>query len=153
MKKSILFLLLIIVGSSSKTQIDLSTDVSFHGVYQNAKVSYPIYDRLILGGSLGYNLTSNFLKERIDAVIGIKFDEWGQLELDLGAIGGYNKPGQDTNQSNKKHYVFHADIGLKLHFLNNMFCSIQLAYPGFFKFGLGVRLRPYNKLTIWDKQG
>lgn len=148
--KTLLTLLLIVAGiATSRAQVDLSADASFLGIYPTVKVTYPIDDFVIVGGSFGYNVTNYYLGERIDAVIGIKFDNWIQLELDFGVLSGFNR--EDPKRLDKQ-YLFHADFGAKMHFANNMFCSLQVAYPGFVKFGLGVRLRPYKQLTVWDKQ-
>jgi hypothetical protein len=149
--KNLLVLFLIVIGISSKAQIDLSADASFLGIYPTVKFSYPIDDIFIVGGSFGYNTTNYYLTEKFDAVFGIKFDNWIQLELDLGVFSGYDRGARENGLD--KRYLFHADFGAKMHFANNMFCSVQVAYPGFIKFGLGVRFRPYKKLTVWDKQG
>lgn len=147
--KKFMFLIMILTGLNSNSQIDLSTDASFLGVYPTMKVSYPLYDKVVVGGSFGYNVSNYYLTERIDAVIGIKCNEWIQLELDLGVLTGFNR--EDTKRLDKQ-YLFHADFGVKTHFCNNLFWTLQIAYPGFAKVGLGVRLRPYKQLTIWDKQ-
>lgn len=147
--KRLVVLLLILTGSSLKAQLDVSTDVSFLGVYPTVKLSYPLYDAFIIGGAVGYNVTNYYLDERIDLVLGAKCNEWTQVELDLGVLAGFNR--SDPERLDKQ-YLFHADFGLKMHFANNLFCTLQIAYPGFIKFGLGVRLRPYKKLTVWDKQ-
>jgi|SRR5688572_6610543 len=163
--KKILTLLMILLTVNLSAQIDLSCDASFVGVYPSAKISYPLFDRVIIGGSYGYNITNNLeLTHRYGIVIGVKFDEWVQLELDFGfnrvaeSSQFLNRPslyenyGQHLPQIGNKHYSFHAAFGLKYNFCNNLFVSMQVGWPGFIKVGLGIRLRPYKKLTVWDKQ-
>jgi hypothetical protein len=149
--KKLLLIILATISINVNSQIDLSGDASIVGIYPTIKITYPLYDQFIVGGSFGYNVSNYYLSDKIDLTLGIKCNEWTQLELDLGFIGGFNTACDVINKTNKE-YVFHADFGAKFHFFNNMFFSIQVAYPGLAKVGLGIRLRPYNQLTIWDKQ-
>ena len=149
--KNLIILFLITFSWNVKSQIDLSCDASFVGLYSNVEISYPLYDQLVIGGSFGYNITTNpYLTDRIGFLIGYKFDEWVQLELDMVFIGGFSY--NEATKSYYKDYLFGAAFGGKFHFCNNLFTTVQIAWPGFIKLGLGVRLRPYKKLTIWDKQ-
>jgi hypothetical protein len=149
--KKLLIILLSFIGLNSNSQIDLSADASIVGIYPTVKITYPLYDQIIVGGSFGYNVSNYYLTDKIDFTFGIKCNEWTQLELDMGFIGGFNTPDEVANKTNK-NYIFHVDFGGKFHFWNNCFMSVQVAYPGLAKIGFGVRLRPYNKLTVWDKQ-
>lgn len=149
--KNLIFAFLTLITFEASSQIDLSCDASFVGVYSTIEVTYPIYDKIVVGGSYGYNITTNpYLTDRIGGVVGIKFDEWAQLELNLDFIGGFSY--DDRTKSYYKDYMFGAAFGGKFHFCNNLFATVQVAWPGFMKVGFGVRLRPYKKLTVWDKQ-
>lgn len=164
--KTAILILALLAGIGASAQIDLSCDASFVGVTPGLKVSYPLWDRAIVGGSYGYNITNNLeITHRYGIVMGVKFDEWVQLELDMGfhrvasSSQVLNRPilyenyGQHLPHIGERYYSFHASFGLKYNFCNNMFTSIQVAWPGFIKVGLGIRLRPYKQLTVWDKQG
>lgn len=152
MKKSKVILMLAMLWlSTAKGQIDISCDASSVGIYPTLKVSYPFYDKLVIGASYGYNVFDYLISDRIDLTVGLKFNEWVQLEADFGIITGYESQ-PDKILGENKSFIPHLDLGLKAHFWNNCFMSLQVAYPGFIKFGLGVRLRPYKKLTVWDKQ-
>lgn len=164
--KNLLAILILMFSLTAKSQIDLSFDASFIGIYPTAKVSYPLYDKVVVGGSYGYNMTNNLeLTDRFNLVLGYKFDEWIQLEADFGFLEVspysrilnsedlFNDYGNKLNKFGDKYYRFNVDFGVKAHFCNNMFATVQVAYPGAIKIGLGVRLRPYKQLTVWDKQG
>ena len=148
MKRFLSILMILMASITGNSQIDLSCDASFIGVHPNVKISYPLWDKVIIGGSFGYNVTNKYMRERMDLVIGFKINEYCQVELDGGVMGGYS----EVNPTDKKEYIFHYDIGMKLFFNDYLFGTLQAAHPGFFKIGFGVRLRPYKKLTIWDKQ-
>lgn len=144
MRNLILIILLTLTGNL-KSQIDLSFDASLIGIYSTGKISYPIYNKFVVGGSFAYNIYSQEnLTERFGLVLGYKFDDYMQFEVDLGFIGGY-----DINKVNKM-YVFHADVGMKGFFYKNVFGSVQVALPGFLKVGLGIRFRPLHNRPIYN---
>lgn len=134
----------------ANSQIDLGVDASFAGAFAGAKITYPIADKVIVGGSYSYNLTNPYILSRFGPVIGIKFHEWLQIEADIGWIHGYYN---ETAFMNKKlSTIAHIDFGIKSHFTNNMYLELKIAFPGFMRIGIGFRLRPYKKLTVWDLQ-
>lgn len=150
MKTLILIFSIAACSFSSLTQIDIGTDASFSGVWVGGKVSYPIEDRLIIGGSYSYNIVNPYIDHRVDGVIGFKFDEWLQIESDIGVmISSKNKMFRHKLGRNT---LFHVDFGAKFQTKFNMYFTLQIAWPGFIKFGLGLRLRPFKKLTVWDFQ-
>lgn len=164
--KNTLLLFLLFFTVSLKSQIDLSTDVSQIGIYPNIKVTYPLYDKIIVGGSYGYNVSNYNLRDRYNLVLGIKIDEWVQMEFDFGVYEVnpiseiitnpilWENYGSKLPYVGKQYYSYNAALGLKYNFYNctNVFASFQVAWPGFIKAGLGIRLRPYKQLTVWDRQ-
>lgn len=145
--KRLLVILALLISFTGKSQIDLSCDATLVGVYPTVKITYPLYDKFIVGGSFGYNVLSPHLTERIDMVIGWKVDEQLQIELDAGVLSGFDPPPYDQN----KQYMFHADLGAKFHFWSNAFFTMHVAYPEFAKLGLGFRLRPWKRLNSWTR--
>lgn len=144
MRKLLLgFALLLSVKSVS--QIDISLDMTLVGLYPNLKVTYPVKDRLILGADFGWNVMSPYLHDRFHFVTGIKVDEQLQVEVELGAISGHD-PWDLT-----KRYMFDGAIGAKYFTNSFFFFTLQVTFPTFAEVGLGVRLRPYKKLTTWDR--
>ncbi len=149
MKNSIIVLMLFI-SNLSTAQIDIGADASFAGVFTGVKVSYPIEDQFIVGGSYSYNVSNRYIESRFDLVLGYKVDEWFQVEADAGFMHGYYDSFDYVN--NKRSFITHVDLGAKIHFLDNVFFELKISFPGFIRAGLGFRLRPYKKLTTWDKQ-
>lgn len=143
--------MLTIVSIEANSQIDFSTDVSSAGIFTNVKATYPIDDIFLIGASYGNNLYNPLISDRIDLVLGVYFHQWLQIEADLGFVTGY-KNYTDRNLKVSKRFIPHIDFGAKFHFANNLFIETKVSYPMFCKIGFGVRLRPYNKLTVWDRQ-
>lgn len=162
--KNLLFLITILFClNSAKGQVDFSLDYSKYCVYASAKVTYPLFDKVIVGASYGYNIMHTYeLTNRFDGVVGFKLAEWIQFEADFGLMQVQEYPNVYRHDSflddkskltviNGQYFKPHFEAGAKFHLNNNLFCSLQFGTPMIVRVGIGVRLRPYKQLSRTER--
>lgn len=121
-------LILLIISTSAKSQIQSGLDLGLFGIFATAQANATIKEPFKIGVQYGKELTDENIFDKTAFNFGVKFEPL-TVELNTGVIRYFD------NFENRNKIFFDLAINQKFE---DFYIIMGMGYPNFFKFGIGI---------------